>query len=366
MAFEPDFEFGDFQIDLKNRELRQNGHPVALNARYFDALVLLVRDHGELIPKDRFFAEIWDNTFVTDAALTQCIKDIRKQLGDDVSHPRYIQTVPRHGYRFIAAVSVPRALPDVCPQISNLPDSEQALEMSSPSTSNSLITDSAAGALGGLMAGLFGGIVYGFALAYTPDDPGMGGVSQMLVLVSLCMLIGGLGGLGVSLGLSAARVYSSGCRIWTTLGGALGGLITGGLIKLIGVDALFMLFGARVSGITGGLEGALLGAAVAFGLGWYGFRETQFYQQCILVSAALSAAAGLMIAALGGRLMIGSLELLTRTVALSQLRLDRLGTYFGEAQFGERTLLILSGFEGFLFGACVAGSILFFRRIKSN
>ena len=54
--------------------------------------------------KQRIFEEVWDGVFVTDAALTQCIKDIRKQLGDDASSPRYIKTVPKHGYIFIGNV----------------------------------------------------------------------------------------------------------------------------------------------------------------------------------------------------------------------------------------------------------------------
>src|SRR5205085_9360772 len=49
--------------------------------------------------------EIWSGVFVTDAALTQCIKDIRKQLGDDAANPRYIKTVPKHGYVFIGEVT---------------------------------------------------------------------------------------------------------------------------------------------------------------------------------------------------------------------------------------------------------------------
>ncbi len=95
------YRFDDFHLDAGNRLLSRNGEPVALNSKYFDVLLLLVSRSGQLVEKHRIFEEVWDGVFVTDAALTQCIKDIRKQLGDDASSPRYIKTVPKHGYVFI-------------------------------------------------------------------------------------------------------------------------------------------------------------------------------------------------------------------------------------------------------------------------
>ena len=98
------FHFDDFYLDASNRQLSRGGEPVALNSKYFDVLLLLVSRSGQLVAKQRIFEEVWDGVFVTDAALTQCIKDIRKQLGDDASSPRYIKTVPKHGYIFIGRV----------------------------------------------------------------------------------------------------------------------------------------------------------------------------------------------------------------------------------------------------------------------
>src|SRR5205085_1620021 len=72
--------------------------------KYLDVLLLLVSRCGQLVEKASIFEEIWSGVFVTDAALTQCIKDIRKQLGDDAANPRYIKTVPKHGYVFIGEV----------------------------------------------------------------------------------------------------------------------------------------------------------------------------------------------------------------------------------------------------------------------
>lgn len=98
------YRFDDFYLDARNRQLLRNGVPVPLNSKYLDALLLLVRHSGRLVEKQRIFEEVWDGVFVTDAALTQCIKDIRRQLGDDASNPRYIKTVPKHGYVFIGNV----------------------------------------------------------------------------------------------------------------------------------------------------------------------------------------------------------------------------------------------------------------------
>ena len=96
--------FDDFYLDAGNRQLSRSGEPVALSSKYFDVLLLLVRRRGQLVEKHRIFDEVWEGVFVTDAALTQCIKDIRRQLGDDASSPRYIKTVPKHGYVFIGNV----------------------------------------------------------------------------------------------------------------------------------------------------------------------------------------------------------------------------------------------------------------------
>src|SRR6478735_1658446 len=97
--------FRDFLLEPRERRLLRAGAPVELNARYFDALALLAREQGRLVSKDRFLDEVWRGVPVTEEALTQCIRTLRRQLGDSATNPRYIETVPKHGYRFIAAVA---------------------------------------------------------------------------------------------------------------------------------------------------------------------------------------------------------------------------------------------------------------------
>ena len=101
------YQLDDFFLDVRNRQVLYRDRPLSLNSKYFDVLLLLIRHQGRLVTKQQIFEEIWQEVVVTDAALTQCIKDIRKLLGDDFSKPRYIKTVPKHGYIFVAQ-TIPR------------------------------------------------------------------------------------------------------------------------------------------------------------------------------------------------------------------------------------------------------------------
>lgn len=100
----PTYQFDDFEVDLENRQLLRAGQPVALNAKYFDVLGLLIRRRGLLTTKEYLFDQVWNDVVVTDSALSQCIKDIRRQLGDNAVQPRYIKTIPKHGFIFISPV----------------------------------------------------------------------------------------------------------------------------------------------------------------------------------------------------------------------------------------------------------------------
>src|SRR5690606_35185160 len=153
--------FEDFLLDPGERRLTRDGAPVAISARYFDALALPVREGGRLVAKDRFMAEVWRGVPVTDEARTQCIRALRRALGDEAARPRFIETVPRHGYRFIAPV---RAEADpAAPVAPARRDWREALRRGG------------AGTLGAGLAGMLGGLVYGFAAA--SGQGGAGGAS---------------------------------------------------------------------------------------------------------------------------------------------------------------------------------------------
>jgi DNA-binding winged helix-turn-helix (wHTH) protein len=340
------FRFEQFIVDPGERQLWRDDQPVELNGRYFDALTLLVSDAGKLVSKDRFLDEVWRGVPVTDEALTQCIKTLRRQLGDDAANPRFIETVPKHGYRFIGQVQGEvEATP---PAFAGKYDWRRFTALG------------AAGTIGGGFAGLIGGLIYGFAGASQPLAPGVGAVSVLLVLVCLCILVALTGAAGVSLGIAAANFPPNRKWHWSVLGGACGGLIVGAFVKFVGLDAFSLLLGHSPGDITGPLEGVVIGGAVGLG-SWLAGRGWG-RRRAIVIGGFSGGAAGILITLLGGRLMAGSLDLVARSMPGSRLRLDQLGSLFGESGFGPVTQLATGGLEGALFGACVVGAMTIARR----
>ncbi|TGX42533.1 transcriptional regulator, partial [Sphingomonas naasensis] len=257
------YRFERFILDADDRQLRRDGAPVDLNSRYLDALLLLVGAEGRLVSKDRFLDEVWRGVPVTDEALTQCIKTLRRQLGDDATRPRFIETVPKHGYRFVATVE---AGPDT-------PTAPMAPAAAVPGRSRRVLLLGGAGTAGAGVAGMLGGLFYGFAAAAQPVAQGMGAVSVLLVLLIVTIAIGLAGGAGVAFGIAAAERATARRWLWSILGGAAGGLVVGAIVKLIGLDAFELLLGQSPGDFTGAPEGALLGGAVGLGY-WLAGRET--------------------------------------------------------------------------------------------
>jgi len=98
------YSFGPFKVDLAERLLTRGGVRLPLPPKGFDLLALLVQNAGHLLEKDRIMQALWPETFVEEANLANLIGLLRKTVGDSTGDPRYIQTVPKRGYRFIAAV----------------------------------------------------------------------------------------------------------------------------------------------------------------------------------------------------------------------------------------------------------------------
>ena len=95
------YGFDDFRLDVPNRQLLRNGESVALPAKAFDMLVVLIENSGRLLGKDELFSSVWPDQIVEESNLTVQVSAIRKALGERKENPRYIVTVPGHGYRFI-------------------------------------------------------------------------------------------------------------------------------------------------------------------------------------------------------------------------------------------------------------------------
>ena len=98
------FEFGEFLLDTREKVLLRNQKPLAITPKAFLLLQTLVENHGHIIAKEQLMESVWANSFVEESNLTFTINAVRKALADNRRHPRYIETVPKRGYRFIAPV----------------------------------------------------------------------------------------------------------------------------------------------------------------------------------------------------------------------------------------------------------------------
>lgn len=353
------FSFLGYCLDQTDRQLKQNDIPVVLSPRYFDALALLVREAGRLVTKDRFLDEVWRGVPVTDEALTQCIKTLRRQLGDQAGTPRFIETVPKHGYRFIAPVSAGAAGSDLAPHPADIEKR--------PSAAARLARLALAGTMGGASAGLAGGLLYGFATASGPAAPGVGEASALIVLIFLTLLAGLVGGAGVSVGIAVATVFATQrSLLWAVAGGALGGLGVGAFARLLGLDAFNLLLGQSPDDITGGAEGALLGTVVGLGA-WLALRmgPSTAVERAVGPAALLGVLAGLIIPLLGGQMMGGSLDLLAHQFPGSHLRLGQIGALFGESGFGPVSRMVTGAIEGGLFAMGIVGAMVIGRRSRN-
>ncbi len=98
------YEFCGFRIEPAQRRLLYQGQSVPLKPKVLDLLLFLVERRGELIVKDELMKEIWPDTIVEENNITVSIAALRKTLGENREHPKFIETVPRQGYRFVADV----------------------------------------------------------------------------------------------------------------------------------------------------------------------------------------------------------------------------------------------------------------------
>lgn len=335
--------FDTFRLDRENRLLTRNGVPVDLSGRYFDALALLVGAPGALVSKERFLEEVWRGVPVTDEALTQCVKALRRALGDDATRPRFIETVPKYGYRFIAEVS------------EGAPESIQVAPAPVGFSGSALLEApplyrfdwarywllAGAGVVGGGVAGVIGGLFYGFVAA---GQTAQNDSAVVLVMTALTVLFSMLGSAGICLGLSAA-VQRRANWAGHMAAGAMGGMIIGGSVKLLGLDAFSLIYGSSPVTITGGIEGVVIGAAVGLGM-WFTRRSGPIR---LWPAALIGIGIGVAIPALGGRLLGGSLIAVAQMLPQSQLRPDQIGALVGENGFGPVSAMVSGALESLLF-----------------
>jgi DNA-binding winged helix-turn-helix (wHTH) protein/TolB-like protein/Tfp pilus assembly protein PilF len=102
----PFLQFGDFVVDVRQRRLlrQRDGEPIALTSKVFDTLLYFVQHPGEVLDKDTLMQAVWPGVIVEENSLSQNVSTLRQVLGETRSENRYIATVPRRGYRFVAEV----------------------------------------------------------------------------------------------------------------------------------------------------------------------------------------------------------------------------------------------------------------------
>src|SRR5690242_11938874 len=103
------YEFGHFRLDAAERMLSRDGVPLPLPPKAFDLLLALIEGHGHLLEKEALMRLVWPNTIVEEANLSYTISLVRKTLGENGDERGFIETVPKHGYRFVAEVRQLRA-----------------------------------------------------------------------------------------------------------------------------------------------------------------------------------------------------------------------------------------------------------------
>src|SRR5215813_3536745 len=100
-----ELSFGPYRLDSERVQLWRGVQEVRLTGKAFAVLRYFVEHPGQLVTKDELLQAVWPQTVVTESTLASCIQELRQALRDDAKKPRYIETVHRRGYRWIAAIA---------------------------------------------------------------------------------------------------------------------------------------------------------------------------------------------------------------------------------------------------------------------
>ena len=130
------YRFGRFELDASGRVLHHHGTLVPLTPKAIDTLVVLVREQGRIVDRERLMQAVWPDTFVEEAGLTRNISVLRKALENDSDGQQYIETIPKRGYRFVPPIEVvsaaPAAAPASAPPVSAAPVSAAPVSAATP------------------------------------------------------------------------------------------------------------------------------------------------------------------------------------------------------------------------------------------
>jgi Tol biopolymer transport system component/DNA-binding winged helix-turn-helix (wHTH) protein len=170
----PIYRFGDVVVDVGRMAVSRGGTPLDIEPKAFDVLRFLLEHRERLVTKDELLDAVWHDTFVTPNVLTRIVAQLRKALGDDAQEARYIETVPKRGYRFIVPVTV--AGPPVA----------AAIAAPAPVLTDTPVTAPRPRRGGAIAAMIVAAVIAGFGLWSRPggpDEAGPAGSSDSLVTV---------------------------------------------------------------------------------------------------------------------------------------------------------------------------------------
>lgn len=365
----PRYRFSEFTLSTRKRLLIREGRQLPLIPRYLDLLIFLVERRRDAVHRREIFDRVWSDVIVSDSALSQAVRTLRRTLGDDPREPRFIRTVSRHGYQFTCPDVLEEPDEDVPePSQTRVPDTGSNLSAAETAKADAqsaraeqtrqkvgaslaaLATGATRACAAAALAGAAAGIAGGLALAAFPDSPAPLAVVPVLVLAGAGA--GAIGGLGVGAGLAFAE-SSSRLRSVTglALGGAAGGAAMGLAVQWLTRWSLAALVGLNQP-IGGAIEGLVIGAAAGVGYGLVrrlgSTAQSRVYRAAVV--AVFCAAAALALTWAGRPLVGGTLHAIAREARGSQISLAPLGRLVGEPEFGPVSQALIAAWEGGIFG----------------
>ena len=371
----PRYRFSDFTLSTRKRLLTHNGRQRPLIPRYLDLLIFLIERRRDAVHRREIFDRVWSDVIVSDSALSQAIRTLRRTLGDnDPREPRFIRTVSRHGYQFTfpdvieepdedAIEPVPVQTPDMQNDSSAGSSAEawttkaEARSAKAEQTRQkvgaslaALMAGSTRASVGSALAGAAAGIVGGLLLNASPNNTAPLAIVPVLVLAGAGA--GAAGGLGVGAGLAVAE-SSSRLRhaAGLTIGAAMGGAAIGTAVQWLMRWSLAALVGLDLP-IGGAFEGLVIGAMA--GAGYSVARRPNpasgSNARRAAVVAVFCAVGGLALSWAGRSLVGGTLHLIAREARGSQVSLTPLGWLVGEPGFGPMSQALIAALEGGIFG----------------
>ncbi|MEO5822542.1 MAG: transcriptional regulator [Vicinamibacteraceae bacterium] len=375
------YRFSEFTLSPRRRLLVRDGREVPLIPRYFDLLLLLIERRAEAVHRREIFDRAWGDVIVSDSALSQAVRTIRRTLGDDSREPRFIRTVSRHGYQFVFPEVIEEeedaAWPGVPPiSAAGVGGGEPRIDGAGLVDPRSLAPDTAGGRLrraatlaaahwawgaaGGGLAGIAAGGVGGLILAATPGSTAPFAIAPVLAVVGGGC--GALGGVGVGAGLACAEAAAAAQRgLALTLAGAVGGGLIGGAVQWLTHWGLAALVGVEVA-VGGGLEGVAIGGAagLAFAVatrrtedGSPAPRSRKRWHAAVATAVGCGLA-GLALTMAGRPLAAGTIQAIADAAEGSRATLAPLGRLIGEPDLGPLSRAILGFGEPAVFGLGLA------------